>query len=69
VSVQLIVFLAYIREILKREIYGTDKRRFCRLKTKAGVRAGSISLRQKTNMPDLICELRKWIGSNRGEAG
>jgi len=32
--VQLIVFFAAIREILKREIYGGDKRSFCLVKTK-----------------------------------
>jgi hypothetical protein len=32
--VQLIVFVAAIREILKREIYSGDKRSFCLVKTK-----------------------------------
>jgi hypothetical protein len=32
--VQLIVFFAAIREILKREIYGGDKQHFCLVKTK-----------------------------------
>jgi len=41
-SVQLIVFFAVIREILKREIYGGDKKRFCAMKTKGqfGTRDG-----------------------------
>jgi hypothetical protein len=34
-SVQLIVFLCAIREILKKEIYAADKGYFCALKTKA----------------------------------
>jgi hypothetical protein len=34
-SVQLIVFFGVIREILKREIYGSDKQFFCPMKTKA----------------------------------
>jgi len=33
-SVQLIVFFAAIREILKKEIYGRDKRDFFLMKTK-----------------------------------
>jgi hypothetical protein len=33
-GVQLIVFFAVIREILKREIYRGDKKRFCAMKTK-----------------------------------
>ena len=33
-GVQLIVFFAVIREILKREIYRGDKKRFCAKKTK-----------------------------------
>jgi len=34
-GVQLIVFFAAIREILKKEIYRGDKHCFCSLKTKA----------------------------------
>jgi hypothetical protein len=33
-GVQLIVFFAAIREILKKEIYAADKERFCLMKTK-----------------------------------
>jgi len=42
--VQLIVFFAAIREILKREIYGRDKGNFWLVKTKgyAGVIEGSL---------------------------
>jgi hypothetical protein len=42
-AVQLIVFVAAIREILKKEIYGQDKQCFCSVKTKGQfgrVRAG-----------------------------
>jgi hypothetical protein len=38
-SVQLIVFFAAIREILKREIYGRDKQSFVRYENKRGVSA------------------------------
>jgi hypothetical protein len=48
--VQLIVFFAAIREILKREIYRRDKQSFCSLKTKAalaccGVRGSRFQIR------------------------
>jgi hypothetical protein len=38
--VQLIVFFAAIREILKREIYGGDKQHFCLVKTKGQFEGG-----------------------------
>jgi hypothetical protein len=41
-GVQLIVFFAAIREILKKEIYAADKQLFCVMKTKGElVRSGS----------------------------
>jgi len=39
VRVQLIVFFAAIREILKREIYGRDKQSFATYENKRGVSA------------------------------
>lgn len=42
-SVQLIVFFAVIREILKREIYGTDKQTMVAIENKDGNPAGERS--------------------------
>lgn len=42
-GVQLIVFFAAIREILKKEIYGEDKQRFSAMKTKGKLMASGSS--------------------------
>jgi len=41
VGVQLIVFLAAIKENLKTKIYGRDKKYFCSMKTKGQFETGS----------------------------
>jgi len=41
VGVQLIVFLAAIKENLKTKIYGRDKQYFCSMKTKGQFEKGS----------------------------
>jgi hypothetical protein len=55
-AVQLIVFLAAIREILKKEIYGRDKQRFCWMKTKGKFTGSRKEIRQITNERHSICE-------------
>lgn len=55
-GVQLIVFFAAIREILKKEIYRTDKQGFCVMKTKGELVGSGKPARGITNRADLVCE-------------
>jgi hypothetical protein len=57
-GVQLIVFFAAIREILKREIYGGDKRHFCLVKTKGQFDGRAEPWPRITNPENSLCECR-----------
>jgi hypothetical protein len=54
--VQLIVFVAAIREILKKEIYGWDKRCFWLVKTKDESGGLRLGVQRITNESHSICE-------------
>jgi len=55
-SVQLIVFLAAIREILKREIYEGNKQNFCAVKTKGQSSSFHHPSQPNANRADSLCE-------------
>ena len=53
-AVQLIVFFAAIREILKKEIYAADKQCFSAVKTKAQFLAIEIRMVRIADLTDLL---------------
>jgi hypothetical protein len=55
-GVQLIVFVATIREILRKEIYARDKQRFCVMKIKGKLVGSRRSCCGITNSADSLCE-------------
>ena len=56
--VQLIVFFAAIREILKREIYGADKQWSCFNENKGPISRIGMRLRRILNPSNSVCEYR-----------